>query len=602
MGWKVNGRMAAPVFAVVAAATIACLSLDAALGEDTLDPSHAVSGQAGNEKAPAPVPQQQESESTPPATPIAPIGLLSPTILITQTVAPTVTVPVSDTSSNATVVPEDEDNSLPPAASPSATPPAIEASDDTNADDGAEVAAPQTGTPPVTVEAIDTAAQEGDAGEGQPLRGAIVSNRTNHTARFFLEGEVYRVAPASSAGVDLPRITAVLSLCSCDALTPEAQEGCYWDPYLLQRDGFYEIFDESTIEGLPSLMLRDADTPPENQVWLHNRTGQRESVVFRDTVYELAPASVLEFDVEPGAPVILYVRSCARLGEQEVCEWAPQSLDPGAYYAVVEVSMPGGIPGSRIVTVDLRPVVDGSGQAIAAPAEIVCQLRVPAVNVRNGPGLQYQIVGKVREGTDEPARVTITGRSADRQWFVVAESVSPSGWVTSNPDFMTCRGNTDDLPLAEFAGVPPAPGPEPAPAAVVRQPQPTATILVENEIQEEPTVDASEVITASVEPQTTGIPEGLSLLVVNNGFQFPIRFTVDQHYRPVEGSSEYDLESGDSTQIIVFPGNVAFTASSPWNALSGNADLDIEADQSITLWLRFEPDPDGSSNWELAWQ
>ena len=81
-----------------------------------------------------------------------------------------------------------------------------------------------------------------------------------------------------------------------------------------------------------------------------------------------------------------------------------------------------------------------------------------------------------------------------------------------------------------------------------------------------------------------------------------MRFTLDQRYRPVEGASEYDLQPGDSVQILVFPGKIAFTASSPWNGLSGNAELVAESDRSHPLWLRFEPDPGGSSKWYLAWQ
>jgi hypothetical protein len=69
----------------------------------------------------------------------------------------------------------------------------------------------------------------------------------------------------------------------------------------------------------------------------------------------------------------------------------------------------------------------------------------------------------------------------------------------------------------------------------------------------------------------------------------------------VEGASEFDLQPGESVQILVYPGQIAFTASSPWNRLSGNAELFVEADQSIPLWLRFDPDPGGSSQWYLAW-
>lgn len=577
----------ARVTAVVLAVAISLAGLDAALARSSAEPIGARHGKSWESSA-APVLQFQEEAQpqnvTPDAaTPIAPIGLLSPTVLVTPTitVTPVLTAtpsdapPISATVTVTTQTPEGGETAAPPETQ--AATPDEAAAETTNAS--------QNDTPaPV---------------EAGPLQGTIVTNRTNYAARFFLEGQVYRLEPFASTELEVPRVTAVLNLFSCDASAPDNQSGCYWDPYIVEQDGFYELVDESSVVGLPSLILRNANQPPEDQVWIHNRTGITESVVLRDTVYDIPPGAVQEFGVEVGAPVILYVRSCGELQENQVCEWSPQSLDPGGYFAMVEVSTPGGIPGSRITAVDVRPVVDASGDAVATPVELTCQLRVPAINIRSGPGLQYQIVGKIREQANEPARVAVTGRSADGLWFAVAESVSPNGWVTSNPDFMTCRGSTDSLPLAEFTGAPlvPTPVPTAAAAEIVEDAAPVA----EARAEDEPAVSVSETVTPTEQAPDTTIPEGLSMLVVNNGFQHPIRFTVDQTYRPIEGPSEYDLEPGATTNVVVFPGTVAFTASSPWNGLSGNAVLETEADQSSVLWLRFEPDPNGSSNWELAW-
>jgi len=517
-------------------------------------------------------PANEEIKGLPTPTPLGPIGLLSPTVGIDDTDATTVTVV-----------------------------------------HGAE---PEQQTVSSAAGALATQDQESD--QSQPLGGTIISNRTNYGARFFLEGQVYRIRPFGSAGLDLARDTAVLNLFTCDAETPETQDNCYWDPYLLQRDGFYEVYDESIVVGLPTLTLRDAVTPPGNQVWIHNRTGITESVVFRDVVYPVAPGAVQEFDVEVGAPVILYVRSCGSVDDEEVCEWAPTNLEPGAYFAMIEVSTPGGIPGSRITTVDLRPVLDTNGSAIAAPAQVICDLRVPTLNIRSGPGLQYEIVGKIRGTDTESGSVAVTAHSADGLWYVVAETVAKDGWVTGNPDFIQCRTNTEDLPIAEYTGAPPAPTPVPTSPPVVSQPQPEVSEPAsqpspveqpdvaeapapEEPVAEEPAVDDTGTLTPTEETAQTAIPEGLAMLIVNNGFQYPIRFTVDQSYRPIEGPSEFDLEPGASTNVIVFPGTVAFTASSPWNGLSGNAELNVDADQTAVLWLRFEAEPNDSSQWNLAW-
>jgi hypothetical protein len=78
-----------------------------------------------------------------------------------------------------------------------------------------------------------------------------------------------------------------------------------------------------------------------------------------------------------------------------------------------------------------------------------------------------------------------------------------------------------------------------------------------------------------------------------------MRFTLDQMYRTVQGPSEFDLQPGQSISILVFPGSIPFTASSPWNGLSGNASLQAAPNQSVTLWLRFDPEQGGT--WVLRW-
>jgi hypothetical protein len=95
------------------------------------------------------------------------------------------------------------------------------------------------------------------------------------------------------------------------------------------------------------------------------------------------------------------------------------------------------------------------------------------------------------------------------------------------------------------------------------------------------------------------VPPGQALLVINNGFDQQIRFTLDQRYRVVVGPSEFDLQPGQSISMLVYPGMIAFSASSPWRGLSGNDDFLLEAEQTLDLWITFVPDPDGSGNWIL---
>jgi hypothetical protein len=224
---------------------------------------------------------------------------------------------------------------------------------------------------------------------------------------------------------------------------------------------------------------------------------------------------------------------------------------------------------------------------------------VPALNIRSGPGLQYAIIGKVRTTDGSASTVNVTGRSIDNEWLTVEPALAENGWINNSPSFITCSTDVSGLPIVEAPALP-----TPPPAAVVESPQsndPTIVVVATPPATGEGTLPA-EAITETVAdatPTAPAIPDGQALLIVNNGFQYEMRFTLDQMYRPVEAPSEFDLQPGQSVSIVVFPGQIPFTASTPWSGLSGNASVQLETNQSATLWLRFEPEPGG--NWVFRW-
>ncbi|MCB0065287.1 MAG: hypothetical protein KDE19_24350, partial [Caldilineaceae bacterium] len=405
---------------------------------------------------------------------------------------------------------------------------------------------------------------------------------------------------------DLPRVTAVLNLYNCDAQTPETTEGCFWDPYLLDRDGFYEIVEGSGSDrGM--LTLQPAGSPPVNQVWLQNRTGNRETIFYQDEEIELPPAGIREFSTEAGVPAIFYLRSCLVLPDRTVCEWAPAEAEAGIYYALEESSMVGSVPNSEVVSLDLQPILSKSGETIETPPQVNCTLQVPVLNVRSGPGLEYQIIAKIRGTDQEPGQVTALGRDISSNWLTVDERIADGGWITASANFINCTGDINSLPVAEITDGRLAPTPEPVVAA------PPAT---ENATGGEGTVDAGtegdgengeatagegDATAEPTTPPALSIPPGLSLLIINNGFEQVIRFTLDQRYRVETGPSEFDMQPGESVSLLVYPGQVAFSASTPWRGLSGNDDFFIEGDESRTLWITFVPDPDGSGEWILQY-
>jgi hypothetical protein len=457
---------------------------------------------------------------------------------------------------------------------------------------------PATMTAPVTTTTTAISVPDG------PIQGTIIANRTQSAVRYFVEGQTYELDPLRSQGLSLPRDTAVLNLFNCDAATPQNQSGCFWDPYLLNRDRFYEIVSGREAGKNVGLVLQEAGAPPVNQIWVQNRLGETELVFHSNQQYDLPPSAVHEFTGQPNMPITLYLRSCLEVGERTVCEWRPQNVETGVYYALTELATAGSVPGSRLQFVQLEPIVSSTqtGSIVETPPQQICTVLVPALNVRSGPGLEYEIIAKVRGTESEPGSVLVVGRDASGQWLAVDERVAPGGWITGSASFVTCNGDIAALPESEItdgrlaAATPTAPTSTTATANAVEPGETTSDGQPASNSE-----DATGTAPIATLPITTTIPEGQGLLIVNNGFDQVVRFTLDQRYRVEQGPSEFDLQPGQSISVAVFPGQVAFSASTPWRGLSGNADFFLESKQSRTLWLIFVPDPDGSGEWLLQY-
>lgn len=459
-----------------------------------------------------------------------------------------------------------------------------------------------------------------------PIEGTIIANRSDVVVSFFIEGQTYELAPSRSLGLNLLRDATVLNLFNCAVGTPETSENCFWDPFLVNRDGFYEVLPST--ENADNLMLQPAGMPPIDRIWVQNRIGSTELVFFEEEEYQVAPSGIQEFAGEADAPLTLYVRSCLEAGNQTICEWYPQRVEPGIYYALTEFSTSGGVPGSRRHMVQLEPVVaaltptptpepiaeaetEAEAPAASTPGSttvpvtqpggatvpMVCTVLVPALNVRSGPGLEYEILTKVRGTESDPGDVLVVGRDQTGQWLAVDDRVAVGGWITGSASFVECQGDIAALPETEIMDGRLATTPETVDADPAEEPVAPEAPVGEGEIAEEP---GSESPTATT-PITSTIPDGQALLIVNNGFDQVVRFTLDQRFRVVEGPSEYDLQPGQSVSIFVIPGQIAFSASSPWRSLSGNDDFFIDNQQARDLWIYFVPDPDGSGEWLLQY-
>lgn len=457
------------------------------------------------------------------------------------------------------------------------------------------------------------------------IEGTVIANRSDATVQFFVEGKTWQVDPLRSAGVELARPTAVLNLFNCDVETVD-QSACFWDPYLLQRDGFYEIVPGAEEGAQVSLAIRAAGSPPADQIWVQNRLASAEQVYFGAQMQELAPASVTEFTIDPATPSVFYLRTCIENGANATCEWKATEARAGTYYALTDESWQSGVPGTTVNERKLSPIL-GAGVSTAAesaattlatapadtsaisattaaatpetvapaaagPSGLVCTLAVPTLNVRSGPGLAFDVISKIMTTGDTPATVTVVGRTESAEWLQVDARQANGGWVINGDAYMTCPTDTLALAVIPEGSLPATPTPLPVVAAPVTG---DTGDTGANDVVAGETITATD--SSTVAPVASAAPAGLALLVVQNAFEQPVRFTLDQRYRVAEGPSEVDLAPGQSTSFVVFPGIVAFSASSAWRSLSGNAEILIEADQERPLYLIFVPDPGEEGKW-----
>ena len=93
------------------------------------------------------------------------------------------------------------------------------------------------------------------------------------------------------------------------------------------------------------------------------------------------------------------------------------------------------------------PRVVEQREVVEQPPQASCLLRVPTLNVRSGPGLEFPVVAKVRGTDEQPGSVVVVGFDASQQWMQVTDRIAPGGWVTSNPDFIICTGDLAALPV-----------------------------------------------------------------------------------------------------------------------------------------------------------
>jgi Tol biopolymer transport system component len=86
-----------------------------------------------------------------------------------------------------------------------------------------------------------------------------------------------------------------------------------------------------------------------------------------------------------------------------------------------------------------------TANATSAAAEVQAEVVSDGLNLREGPGISYAVVGTVDKG----AMLEVTGASAGGAWLRVVTAGGASGWVSGKEAYTRVVGSLSDVPLVE---------------------------------------------------------------------------------------------------------------------------------------------------------
>lgn len=166
--------------------------------------------------------------------------------------------------------------------------------------------------------------------------------------------------------------------------------------------------------------------------------------------------------VEQGTPLVLTART-------EDGRWVLTNVNgETGWVAVVELNLPASIAALPVITE-------------FPPAAVV---RTGNLNVRSGPGLIYQPIAVVSEGT----QIFLIGRTTNSAWVLALIDMNTVGWVATGPIESTVSINS--LPLREVPPAPTVPAQPNGGGGVVEEPvEPVAPVVPDETPADDPAVD-----------------------------------------------------------------------------------------------------------------
>lgn len=131
--------------------------------------------------------------------------------------------------------------------------------------------------------------------------------------------------------------------------------------------------------------------------------------------------------------------------------------------------------GSTRIEVEAPPVsiataTPGVPTATPTPEGVVGTVVSQLLNVRTGPGLEYEVMGQLQNGD----QVRILGANVNFTWVVI-DFRGQSGWISTASNLLEVFGNRNSVPIVQAP-----PTPTPAPATLTPTPSGNADIIVVN--------------------------------------------------------------------------------------------------------------------------
>ncbi len=276
--------------------------------------------------------------------------------------------------------------------------------------------------------------------------------------------------------------------------------------------------------------------------WSSNRPG----------TYALEVRAYNVAGVESAAPV-------ARL--QVIAE--PETSTPQPSPTASRTSTPLPASPSPSATAALTDTPVPTPTATSTPSIVEAGINVPGLNVRSGPGRQYNPVDQLSQG--ERAEVLGQANIGDGQWWKIRYSSGTDlfeGWISANPQFSTLL-STAAVPVVDVPALPTA----------------TVTATPTNLPLSTPTALPVDVLRA---------PDGKTLLIISNRSQTnqPARLTLSGG-KSVGGGLEIDPPAGGEVQVVLDPDHYRALWSSPARpgGFVRGADFTAVAGKVMVMWI-----------------